>query len=94
MKTSTNKPYKAEIDKLSRPIVEKVAIVGAGPGGLAAAIALHKQGFDVQVYEKAQEFRPAGTGLGLLPNGLNCLDAIEPGLVETLKGTYRFTDRS
>lgn len=65
--------------KLSKPIVEKVAIIGAGPGGLAAAIALRSQGIDVQVYEKAQEFRPAGTGLGLAPNGLNSLDAIAYG---------------
>jgi salicylate hydroxylase len=85
METSTNKPEKGQIDKESKPIGKRVAIIGAGPGGLAAAIALQKQGFDVQIYEKAQEFRPAGTGLGLLPNGLNCLDAIEPGLVETLK---------
>ncbi|MFN6561579.1 MAG: FAD-dependent oxidoreductase [Nostoc sp. ChiSLP01] len=73
--------------KLSKPIVEKVAIVGAGPGGLATAIALQNQGIDVQVYEKAQEFRPAGTGLGLAPNGLNFLDAIAPGIVETLKNS-------
>jgi len=70
--------------KLSKPIVDKVAIIGAGPGGLAAAIALRNLGYNVQVYEKAQEFRPAGTGLGLAPNGLNCLDAIAPGIVETL----------
>ncbi|MFN6500597.1 MAG: FAD-dependent oxidoreductase [Nostoc sp. DedQUE01] len=73
--------------KFSKPIVEKVAIVGAGPGGLATAIALQSQGVDVQVYEKAQEFRPAGTGLGLAPNGLNFLDAIAPGIVETLKSS-------
>ncbi|BAY76492.1 monooxygenase FAD-binding protein [Nostoc linckia NIES-25] len=73
--------------KFSKPIVEKVAIVGAGPGGLATAIALQSQGIDVQVYEKAQEFRPAGTGLGLAPNGLNFLDAIAPGIVETLKSS-------
>jgi salicylate hydroxylase len=71
--------------KFSSPIVEKVAIIGAGPGGLATAIALYKQGFDVHVYDKAQEFRPAGTGLGLAPNGLNCLNVIEPGIVELLK---------
>ncbi|TVP66575.1 MAG: FAD-dependent monooxygenase [Nodularia sp. (in: Bacteria)] len=62
----------------------KVAIIGAGPGGLAAAIALRNQGFDVQVYEKAKEFRPAGTGLGLSPNGLNALEAIAPGVVAEL----------
>jgi salicylate hydroxylase len=85
MTTSTNKQEKAQIEKLSTPIAENVAIIGAGLGGLATAIALQQQGFNVQVYEKAQEFRPAGTGLGLLPNGLNCLDAIAPGIVESLK---------
>jgi salicylate hydroxylase len=74
-------------DKLSNPIVKKVAIIGAGLGGLATAIALKSQGIDVQVYEKAQEFRPAGTGLGLAPNGLNSLEAIAPGILETLKSS-------
>ncbi|MDJ0680988.1 MAG: FAD-dependent monooxygenase [Xenococcaceae cyanobacterium MO_167.B52] len=63
----------------------KVAIIGAGLGGLACAIALRKQGFEVQVYEKAKKFRPAGAGLGLLPNGLNSLEAIEPDLVKNIK---------
>lgn len=80
-----NMKTRTQIEKLSKPIVEKVAIIGAGPGGLATAIALRKQGFDVQVYEQAKEFRPIGTGLGLLPNGLNCLEAIEPGIVESIK---------
>ncbi|NDJ21021.1 NAD(P)-binding protein [Nostoc sp. B(2019)] len=65
-------------------IVDKIAIIGAGLGGLATAIALRNLGYNVQVYEKAQELRPAGTGLGLAPNGLNSLDAIAPGIVETL----------
>ncbi|MEH2340525.1 MAG: FAD-dependent monooxygenase [Nostoc sp.] len=80
--------------KFSQPIVEKVAIVGVDPGGLAAAIALRSQGIEVQVYEKAQEFRPAGTGLGLAPNGLHSLDTMPtagcanaPGIVETLKSS-------
>ena len=63
----------------------KVAIIGAGLGGLAAAIALRKKGIDAQVYEKAQELRPVGAGLSLFPNGLNTLDAIEPGIVDALK---------
>ncbi len=42
----------------SKPVVEKVAIIGAGPGGLATAIALRKQGIDAHVYEKARDFRP------------------------------------
>ncbi|MBW4492893.1 MAG: FAD-dependent monooxygenase [Oscillatoria princeps RMCB-10] len=71
--------------------VEKVAIIGAGLGGLAAAMALRKQGIDAQVYEKARELRPVGAGLTLFPNGLNSLDAIKPGIVESLKRAGSFT---
>ena len=63
----------------------KIAIVGAGLGGLASAVALHKKGFNVEVYEKAQDFRPVGGGLGLLPNGSKILDKIHPGIVEEIK---------
>ncbi len=65
--------------------VDKVAIIGAGLDGLAAAMALRKQGIDAQVYEKARELRPVGVGLTLFPNGLNSLDAIEPAIVESVK---------
>jgi salicylate hydroxylase len=67
------------------PVVEKVAIIGAGLGGLAVAIALRKQGIDAQVYEKAHSLRPVGAGLTLFPNGLNSLEAIAPGIVDSLK---------
>ena len=67
--------------------VKNVAVIGAGLGGLATAIALRQQGIDVQVYEKAKEFREAGSGLALFPNGLKFLEAIEPGLVETIKNS-------
>lgn len=62
-----------------------IAIIGGGIGGLATAIALRKHGFSVQVYERAQALRPIGAGLTLTPNGLNSLDAIQPGIVELLK---------
>ena len=68
-------------------IVKNVAIVGAGPGGLATAIALRKQGINVQVYEQAQQFRPAGAGLGIMPNGFNSLEAIKPDLVKEIKSS-------
>jgi salicylate hydroxylase len=63
----------------------KIAVVGAGVGGLSTAIALAQQGFEVQVYEGAQALRPVGAGLTLSPNGLNSLAAIHPEMVETLK---------
>ncbi|RCJ19450.1 FAD-binding monooxygenase [Nostoc minutum NIES-26] len=76
-----------QIEKLSKPLIEKVAIIGAGLGGLAVAVALRKLGYDVQVYEKAQDFRPVGGGLGLMPNGLNCLNAIEPEIVKNIRNS-------
>jgi salicylate hydroxylase len=72
-----------EAGKLARRV--KVSIIGGGIGGLATAIALLKKGFNVQVYERAQALRPIGAGLTLTPNGLNSLDAIQPGIVELLK---------
>jgi salicylate hydroxylase len=71
----------------SSKAVEKVAIIGAGLGGLAVAIALRKKGIDAQVYEKAKELQPVGAGLTLLPNGLSSLDAIAPGIVKSLKAS-------
>ena len=68
-------------------VVKNVAIVGAGLGGLATAIALRNQGIEVQVYEKAKEFKEVGGGLGLFPNGLNFLEAIQPGIVEIIKNS-------
>lgn len=46
----------------------KVAIVGGGYGGAAAAIALRSIGADnVHVYEQAREIRQVGAGIGLRP---------------------------
>lgn len=71
----------------NKMLQQRIAIVGAGLGGLACAIALHKKGFNVEVYEKAQDFRPVGGGLGLLPNGLKSLNNIYPGIVEEIKNS-------
>ncbi|MBC6479549.1 MAG: FAD-dependent monooxygenase [Hormoscilla sp. GM7CHS1pb] len=74
-----------EIKQVTSPVVNKVAIVGGGIGGLATAVALRKQGIDAHVYEKARELRPVGASLGLAPNGLKSLEAVDPGIVEKLK---------
>lgn len=39
---------------------KRVAVVGAGPGGVSAALALHKLGYDVRVFEKNPEPKPIG----------------------------------
>ncbi|MGF1240328.1 FAD-dependent oxidoreductase [Streptomyces sp. 2-6] len=49
----------------------KIAIVGAGYGGAAAAKALSLLGADVTVYEQANAIREVGAGIGLRPATMN-----------------------
>lgn len=56
--------------------VRRVAIVGAGLGGLAAAITLRQQGFEVEVYEQAPELGEFGAGINISPNSVKFFDAI------------------
>ncbi|MEW1632926.1 FAD-dependent monooxygenase [Streptomyces sp. NPDC093801] len=51
-------------------------VAGAGIGGLTAALALHRRGWDVTVCERAEEPPVTGAGIGLAPNALRALDAI------------------
>ncbi|MFI7355420.1 FAD-dependent oxidoreductase [Streptomyces avidinii] len=51
-------------------------VVGAGIGGLTAAVALHRRGWQVTVCERAPEPPVTGAGIGLAPNALRALDAI------------------
>src|SRR5215510_2178828 len=53
--------------------VQKVAVVGAGIGGLSAAIALIRRGFDVTVYEQAAQLGEIGAGIQLSPNAMRVL---------------------
>jgi salicylate hydroxylase len=46
----------------------RIAIVGAGLGGLTAALALIRRGFDVAVYEQASELSEVGAGVQLSAN--------------------------
>jgi 2-polyprenyl-6-methoxyphenol hydroxylase-like FAD-dependent oxidoreductase len=45
----------------------RVAIIGAGPGGMAAALACHQVGFQVKLFERYPEIRAAGNILNLWP---------------------------
>jgi salicylate hydroxylase len=51
----------------------RVAIIGGGIGGVAAANALFQRGIDVRVYEQASALLEVGAGLALQPNGLRVL---------------------
>lgn len=46
----------------------KIAVIGAGLGGAAAARLLQNAGFDVDVYEQAPEFSRIGAGIHVGPN--------------------------
>src|SRR6185295_3114884 len=80
----------------------RVVIIGAGIGGLAAALALRKSGLDVVVLEQADRLQAVGTGIQLSPNAnhvlarLGVLDAIidvafEPRSLDIVDGQRRRT---
>ena len=48
-------------------------VVGAGIGGLAAALALRAAGLEVAVYEQADALREVGAGIQLAPNATRLL---------------------
>lgn len=53
-----------------------VLIVGGGIGGLAAAIALHRSGRRVALFEAAERIEPVGAGIGLATNAVRALRAL------------------
>lgn len=55
-------------------MIKKIAIIGGGIAGLVAAIGLKRSGFEVTIFEKAKQFLPLGSDIGLWPNGLRVLD--------------------
>lgn len=62
-------------------MIERVLIVGGGPGGMTAAIALARQGIDCEIREIETDWRPAGIGIGLQSpplRAMRSLDLLEP----------------
>lgn len=51
----------------------RIAIIGAGMGGLAAAAALRKFGFEPTIYEQAERFERLGAGIQASPNAVRVL---------------------
>jgi len=52
----------------------KVVVIGAGMGGMSAAIALRQIGIDTEVYERVTENRPVGAAISVWSNGVKCLN--------------------
>ena len=66
-----------------------IAIVGAGIGGLSAALALSARGMNVTVFEEADSPREAGAGISIPPNAATLLK--RAGLCDTIE---KITTRS
>ncbi|NBF13203.1 FAD-dependent monooxygenase [Pseudomonas sp. Fl4BN1] len=56
-----------------------IAIAGAGIGGLTAAIALHRAGHQVTVFEQSKAFLRVGADINLTPNAVRALDGLGIG---------------
>jgi 2-polyprenyl-6-methoxyphenol hydroxylase-like FAD-dependent oxidoreductase len=57
----------------------RAVVIGGGIGGLAAAAALHRRGWDVTVLERARSLEPVGAAISLAPNALRALDVLGIG---------------
>ena len=59
---------------MSAPVkAGRVAVIGAGPAGMAAALSLHQAGHQVSLIERYREARPAGNILNLWPPPIKAL---------------------
>ncbi|HEX2650874.1 MAG TPA: NAD(P)-binding protein, partial [Burkholderiales bacterium] len=67
---------------MTRPL--RIAIIGAGLGGLVAAIAARRAGHEATIYEQAAAFGEIGAGIQVGPNAVKVLRALglEQGLAE------------
>ncbi|MBR8072819.1 3-hydroxybenzoate 6-monooxygenase [Burkholderia cenocepacia] len=68
----------------------RVLVIGGGIGGLAAALALARQGIRVKLLEQAERIGEIGAGIQLAANAFNALDAL--GVGEAARGRAVLTD--
>lgn len=68
----------------------QILIAGGGIGGLAAALACQRVGWQVRLYERADLFSEVGAGVQLGPNAVRCLHAW--GLQEPLRALACFPE--
>jgi 2-polyprenyl-6-methoxyphenol hydroxylase-like FAD-dependent oxidoreductase len=66
----------------------RALIVGGGIGGLAAALSLAARQFEVDLFERASEFREIGAGIQLGPNSIRALQALNVSEPIAQKAVY------
>lgn len=73
----------------------KIAIAGAGIGGLTAALCLHEKGFEIRIFEAVDTLQPLGVGINIMPHasgvlhGLGLGDALDDIGIRTRAIEYR-----
>jgi 3-hydroxybenzoate 6-monooxygenase len=65
-----------------------VVVAGGGIGGIAAALALVRQGFAVKVLEQAPQLGEIGAGIQLGPNAFAAFDALGVGEIARQRAVY------
>jgi 2-polyprenyl-6-methoxyphenol hydroxylase-like FAD-dependent oxidoreductase len=61
---------------MNAPDIDPVVVIGAGPAGIAATLALHKVGIPVKLYERYPEPRAAGNIVNLWAPAVKALHSI------------------
>lgn len=61
----------------------KVAIIGAGIGGLTTAIAMKQAGIDAEIFEAAPELKPVGAGIFMWSNAMQVFQHL--GIADEVK---------
>jgi salicylate hydroxylase len=82
MGTFLSKPAQCGTNKQpeAQPALDQnfyIAIIGAGLGGIALAIALSRHGIPYTLYESAAAYATVGAGVGIGPNALRAMDSID-----------------
>ena len=73
-------------DTSDRPLTRNALIVGAGIGGLSAALALRNAGCSVRVFEQAESPRELGFGVAIAPNAVAALSELGVGDTVVARG--------
>jgi salicylate hydroxylase len=76
---------------VNAPATSTILVAGGGIGGLAAALALTRQGCAVKVLEQAAELGEIGAGIQLGPNAFAAFDAL--GVGERARARAVYTER-
>ena len=86
-RSSVEKPH-TPVASSSSSNPKTVLVAGGGIGGIAAALALVRRGFDVKVLEQSSQLGEIGAGIQLGPNGFAGFDALGIGEITRARAVY------